>query len=216
MSTQTQQKPDKEVYELTRSDFAENFFYLHGEPFSLDDYPHMRRIYNTDADEVVLKCSRQVGKSTTLANIMLSNAAMTPDLRQLYVSPAVAQTQEFSRDKVEPVIRQSPFIRKYMVNSKLVQNVYKKEFANRSVIDLRYALLDADRIRGISADVNLFDEVQDLRKDVIGVVKETMSRSLIKNSWYTGTPKRTKGTLADYWFNSTQYEYALKCEACNH
>lgn len=209
-------KADKKVYELTRSDFAENFFYLKGEKFSLDEYPHMRRIYNTNADEVVMKFSRQTAKSTTLANMMLANASMTSDLRQLYVSPAVAQTQEFSRDKIEPVIKQSPFMRKYMVNSKMVQNVLKKEFANRSVIDLRYALLDADRIRGISADWNFFDETQDLRKDVIGVIKETMARSMVKRTVYAGTPKRTKGTLADYWFNSTQYEYALKCEACNH
>lgn len=38
---------------------------------------------------------------------------------------------------------------------------------------------------------------QDLKKDVITVIQETMSRSLIKKSVYAGTPKRTKGTLAD-------------------
>lgn len=209
-------KPNKKTYELTRSDFSENFFYLKGQKFSLDHYPFMRRVYNSDADKIVLKCSRQVGKSTTLANVMLANTAMMPDLRQLYVSPSVKQTQEFSRDKIEPVIRQSPFMRKYMVNSKMVQNVLKKKFTNRSAIDLRYAHLDADSIRGISADMNFFDETQDLRKDVIGVVEETMANSTIKKSFYAGTPKRTKGTLADYWFGSTQYEYALKCEACNH
>jgi hypothetical protein len=48
-----------EKVELTLSDFVENFLYLNGDPFSLDDYPHMRRIYNTDADRTVLKFSRQ-------------------------------------------------------------------------------------------------------------------------------------------------------------
>ncbi len=207
---------DKEQIELALSDFAENFFYLGGQPFSLDDYPHMRRIYNTEAKKVVMKFSRQTAKSTSLANILLARALMKPNFKQLYVSPAVAQTQEFVRDKLEPVIKNSPLIRDYFVDAHMVQNVFKKEFKNGSVINMRYALLNADRIRGISSDVCLFDETQDLRKDVIGVIEETMSRSVTKRSIYAGTPKRTKGTLADLWFKSSQNEYAIKCEACNH
>lgn len=147
----------KKQIELPLSDFVENFFYLKGQPFSLKDYPHMRTIYNIDADKLVLKFSRQTAKSTTLSNMLLSTAYMSPQIRQLYVSPAVAQTQEFARDKLEPLITQSP-ISKNFVDSNQVQNVFKKEFKNGSVINLRYALLNADRIRGISADINMFDE----------------------------------------------------------
>lgn len=205
-----------EIVDITISDFAENFFYLRGSPFSLADYPHMRAIYNCPSDKIAMKFSRQTAKSTTLANILLARALMIPQFRQVYVSPAVLQTQEFARDKLEPVINQSPLIKKHFVSSNQVQNVLKKEFKNGSVINLRYALLTADRVRGISADVNLFDEVQDLKKDVIGVIEETMARSEVKKSIYVGTPKRTKGTLADYWFGSTQNEYAIKCGACNN
>jgi phage terminase large subunit GpA-like protein len=205
----------KKQIELPLSDFVENFFHLKGQRFSLEDYPHMRTIYNCDADKITMKFSRQTAKSTSLANILLARAYTNPQLRQLYVSPAVAQTQEFARDKLEPLINTSP-ISKNFVDSHQVQNVFKKEFKNGSVINLRYALLNADRIRGISADVNLFDECQDLKKDVIGVIEETMSRSEIKKSIYVGTPKRTKGTLADYWFKSTQNEYAVKSSASGH
>lgn len=203
------EKPKDEI-SLTRSEFAESFLYLKGRPFSLDDYPHMRPIYDSPADSIVMKTSRQVSKSTTLANMMLANAAMIPHHKQLFVSPSTAQTQEFSRDKLESVIIQSPFYEKYMIDPALVQNVYKKDFANGSTINLRYALLSADRIRGISSDRLFADEVQDLRKDVLAVVMETMNRSLWKKIVYAGTPKRTKGTLADLWYNSTQFEYAVK------
>jgi len=151
-------KTQKETVELTLSDFAENFFYLRGAQFSLDEYPHMRSIYNSTAKDVVMKFSRQTSKSTTLANIVLGRALMEPNINQLYVSPAVAQTQEWARDKLEPVIKNSPLIQNHFIDSNLVQNVYKKEFKNGSVINLRYALLNADRIRGISADYNYFDE----------------------------------------------------------
>jgi hypothetical protein len=110
----------------------------------------------------------------------------------------------------------SPIITERFTSNKLVKNVLKKEFTNGSVINLRYALLNADRIRGISANANYFDECQDLLKDVIEVTEKTMARSIIKKSYYVGTPKRTKGTLADFWFKSTQYEYAVKSSASGH
>ncbi|MCK5613646.1 phage terminase large subunit family protein [Candidatus Pacearchaeota archaeon] len=56
---------------------------------------------------------------------------------------------------------------------------------------------------------------QDLKADIIPVAEEAMSRSLVKRSIYSGTPKRSKGTLADFWFRSTQNEYMLRCGACN-
>lgn len=202
--------PKQQKIDLSRSEFAENFLYLNGRKFSLDDYPFMRRIYDSPADKVVLKTSRQVSKSTTLANIQLANSAMRPYYRQLYVSPSMAQTQEFARDKLEPVILQSPLYQNYMLDPHKVQNVFKKEFKNGSVLNLRYALLNADRIRGISANEIMIDECQDMLYDNIGVIEETMSRSPVKRSWYAGTPKRTKGTLAKLWFSSTMYEYAIK------
>jgi len=154
----------------------------------------IEKTHNFLVDNILIS---NTAKSTTLANLMMAGATMIPNFNQLYVSPAMAQTNEFVRDKLEPVILNSPFIRKYMVDTNLVQNVFKKQFANGSVINSRYALLNADRIRGMSIDKLLFDETQDLRKDVITVIKETMTRSNYKETIYAGTPKRTKGTLAD-------------------
>ena len=201
---------------ITRSDFAEKFLYLNGQPFSLDDYPHMRQIYNTPKKNVVLMFSRQTAKSTSLANILITNSAMVPYFKTLYIAPTVDQTKVFSHDRVNPVIEGSPLIRDFYINTSLVQNVFMKQFLNGSRMYLRYALLSADRIRGYSADMNLFDEVQDLREDVIPVIQETMSRSEYKISWYCGTPKRTRGTLAGLWRRSNQCEYMLKCTPCNY
>lgn len=71
-------------------------------------------------------------------------------------------------------------------------------------------------ITGNSADQNNFDECQDLLPDIIPVVQETMSRSTYKWTTYSGTPKRTRGTLADIWHRSTMNEFVLKCTSCNH
>ena len=201
--------------ELSRSEFAEAFLYLNGHQLSLDDYPHLRQIYNINADDVVLHFSRQTAKSTTLANIMIANSALIPHFKTLYVAPTVDQTKVFSHDRVNPVMEGSPFIKEHYLNASVVQNVFMKQMLNGSRMYLRYALLSADRLRGYSADMNLFDECQDLRADIIPIIRETMSRSMHKKSLFSGTPKRTRGTLADIWNRSTQSEYTIKCEKCN-
>jgi intein/homing endonuclease len=154
-------------------------------------------------------------KSTSIANIMITNSAMIPGYKSLYVSPTVDQTKIFSHDRVTPVIESSPFIKTYFTNSSLVQNVFMKQFLNGSSLYLRYALLTADRLRGMSTDHNLFDEVQDMRLDLIPIIQESMSRSMYKRTLYSGTPKRTQGTLASLWKRSNKGEYVIKCVSCN-
>jgi hypothetical protein len=160
--------------------------------------------------------SRQTAKSTTSANLMITNRVMHNYFKSLYVAPTVDQTKVFSHDRVNPVLLGSPLVHDYYMNSSMVQNVFMKQLLNGSRMYLRYALLSADRLRGYSADMNIFDEIQDSREDIIPVVQETMSRSMFKWSLYAGTPKRSKGTLATIWGRSSKNEYILKCNACNH
>lgn len=200
---------------MTRSEFAERFLYLNGRQLSLSDYPFLRQVYDEVAQKTVLKFSRQTAKSTTMANIMITNSAMTSYYKTMYVAPTVDQTKVFSHDRVAPVLESSPLIKDFYMSTALVQNVHMKQLLNHSKMYLRYALLSGDKLRGYSSDEIFFDECQDLKSDIIPVAEEAMSRSLVKRSIYSGTPKRSKGTLADFWFRSTQNEYMLRCNACN-
>jgi hypothetical protein len=205
------------------SDFVQKFFYLNNEPFSLDDYPHMRLIYDIDPMKVVLHTSRQVAKSTTLANFMLAKCILMPyanskhkgGFKILAVSPTVEQVRVFSYDRVDTVIEQSPIFKKYFMSSSTIQNVFQKRFLNGSVIYLRYGSATADRIRGISADMNLIDEVQDIPDDNIDVIEMTMARSIYKHVIYAGTPKHIIGPLANRWRQTTKNEWIVKCQHCS-
>lgn len=196
------------------SKFTERFLYLNGVPFSFQGYEHMIPIYDINPPELVLKTSRQVAKSTTIANKMIAKAAMIPHFRQLYVSPTSDQTKIFSMDRVDPVIRTSPLLKKYYYDNSTTMNVFTKQFLNESKMYLRYALLTPDRLRGLSTDINYYDETQDLLQDIIPIVNQSMSRSLYKQSVFAGTPKRTKGTLASIWYRSTMNEWMPKCDHC--
>ena len=181
---------------VTRSQFAEKILYLGGNPLSLDDYKFMRPVYNSTHPSIVLHTSRQISKSTTLANLMIANSVMIPHFKTLYISPTVDQTKIFSGDRVQPVMDESPYIHKHLMSTALAQNVFTKQLKNKSKMYLRYALQSADRLRGISADAVNFDEVQDLIPDIIPVANETMSRSMYKWNMYSGTPKTSTTTLA--------------------
>ena len=119
---------------FTMSDFIEKFFYLNLRPFSLDDYPHMRIMYDIESPEIVLHTSRQVSKSTTLANLALGKMVIMPQtrpefyggFRTLYIAPTVEQVKVFSHDRITPVLQQTPLITKYFLDSHQIQNVFHK------------------------------------------------------------------------------------------
>jgi hypothetical protein len=190
--------------------------YLDGNPFSLDDYPFYHDIYDNSYDALLLKTGRQVAKSTTLSNFIITEACATPHWRSLFVAPSQEQTTKFSQTRVGKTIFYSPEIRKRWVSKELSSRVYMKMFTNGSEIAFSFANDDPDRARGISADRVAYDEVQDIMYDeVIPVVNECMANSDFGYETYCGTPKSMENTIETLWQWSTQTEWVIKCQACS-
>jgi len=153
--------------------------------------------------------------STTLAAMTATNSILMPGYQSLYVAPTVDQSKIFSHDRLAPFLEGSPWVKKHYLSSSLIQNVFTKQLLNQSKIYVRYALLTADRLRGLSADQICYDETQDLVLDLIPVIDEVMSRSNYKKRIFAGTPKLTRGTLAFHWKRSTRNEWFVKCPGCS-
>jgi hypothetical protein len=71
-----------------RSQLAQKLLYLDGAPFSLADYPFFPDIYDGHNQGLLMKCGRQVAKSTTLCNFIICESLGIPHFRNLYVSPS--------------------------------------------------------------------------------------------------------------------------------
>jgi len=138
----------------------------------------------------------------------------------------------FSNDKLKGTIQGSDVITRNYLDKHTTDQVMYKELANGSRIYLRSAFHSADASRGISADLTIFDEIQDLVADHIPVIEQSMSHSLPKwtqmvqdnpnlpmflfnSKIYAGTPKTLDNTLERYWGVSSQNEWIVKCTACN-
>ena len=181
--------------QYTRTYVAEKLLWLDGKPFRLTDYPFFRGVYDIQVPEIVLKTGRQVSKSTCCANLMLIDSIMVPHFRTLYISPSREQTSKFSNTRLSKIIHYSPLIRNTYVDPKLPNNVLLQILSNGSEMSLSYADDDPDRVRGITADRELIDEVQDILYDaVIPVVKECMANSDYGYIIYAGTPKSMENT----------------------
>lgn len=196
------------------SEWVENFIHIKNadtfavEQMDLTQRKYLRRLYDTPSRKILFMTSRQTEKSTTLGNRFLTRMATKENYPSLFVTPSAMQTMTFSRARLDDIIEVSPLLRELSG----VSNLLEKRFKNGSVGYLRYAFLNADRIRGISA-VDLYaDEIQDLLPDVMPVIEEVTSHHQDPHLVYSGTPKTFDNTIEKYWNLSTQSEWAIPCE----
>ena len=189
---------------------------LNGRPYSLNNhYPFSPLFRVLTPKNQVWKTGRQLSKSTSLAahGIVLANAI--PFFKTLYVTPLYEQIRRFSNNYVRPFIDQSP-IKSQWAGSDTENSVLQRSFKNKSLMLFSFALLDADRVRGVSADRIALDEIQDMDPDHIPIIQETMSYSRYAISHFTGTPKSVDNPLEGLYKRSSQAEWFIPCHSCKH
>jgi hypothetical protein len=198
-----------------RAELAQKVLHLDGQPFALGDYPFFVDIYNGDHQGVLMKCGRQVAKSTTLCNFIICESLGIPHFRNLYVSPSQEQTQTFSNTRIGKTCHYSPLVRKYWTQTDFTHRTMLRMFRNGAEVKFTYAMDNPDRARGNTADRVNYDEVQDiLYEAVIPVINECMGNSDYGYETYAGTPKTMENTIEYLWSISTQNEWIMKCEGC--
>lgn len=191
---------------------------LKGKPYKLHNYFPFEPFFRTRMPKtVLLKTGRQVSKSTSLAaqGVVFSNSI--PYFSTLYVTPLFEMIRRFSHNYVRQFLEESP-ARKLFLGTKTMNSVLQRTFLNGSAMYFSYAFLDAERTRGIPADKNVIDEVQDMNYDFLQIIHETLSGSPYALKQYAGTPKSLDNTIEKLWQDSSQAEWMIKCQhgGCNH
>ena len=141
-------------------------------------------------------------------------AAARPHFYSLFVTPQFEQVRRFSTMNIRPFIRESP-LRHLWQSTTTEDSVLQRTFTNGARMLFSFAGLDADRTRGISAHRVAFDELQDMDKDHIPIILETLSADKeYALEQYSGTSKTTTTALAVAWQRSSQAEYWIPCDHC--
>jgi len=187
---------------------------LNGKPYHLQEHYPFSPIYNVQMPNAsVWKTGRQVAKSTNLASHGVILANCIPNFKTVYITPLYEQIRRFSNNYVRPFIDQSP-VKSLWSGTSTENSVLQRSFKNLSLMIFSFALLDADRIRGISADKVAIDEVQDMDPDHLPIINETMSHSPWALKQYTGTPKSLDNPIEALWQRSSQAEWFVPCYNC--
>ena len=203
------------VQKLRKSDLVISRLQFEGKPISFARYPLSRQIIDANAEEVLLKGGRQISKSMTLSNYMLSSIMGIPFIRFLYIAPKVEQTKVFSKDKIKSRITESPEFKKWYTDKTCMDNVFYKDYINGACVYFR-AITQADAIRGISVNANILDEIQDIPSEIIPIVEETMSGREYNPRWYAGTPKSITNYIETLWQQSSQVVPVMVCPGGHH
>jgi len=203
----------------TRSDklaFCKNFVRLNGKPIEFDGRSYLPAIYGCDSGNLVLRASRQVEKSTFLANTIIHQACTQPGIKILFVCPRTEQARLFSYTRLIPMIVDSPVIRRRLLGrSGRRPKITSMIFDNGSQVFIRSAYHSADSARGISADTLMVDEFQDMAAGDLPVLMETMSHATNPRTILTGTPKDVSNHLEDVYRRSTAGHWVAVCPCCS-
>lgn len=199
---------------MDRMQLAQSIVHLDGCPISYSGRPYLRAIYNSKAERLVLRCSRQVEKTTTLSVMLLMHASLNPGSTALIVMPRREQVWLFRDTRLMPMLEQSPGFTTLLAGKGWSHTAQNWEFSNGSRLFMRSAYLSADSARGISADLLVLDEAQDLSPDAIPVLEQVLSHASRKRVIIAGTPKLGDNPLEAAYLNGSRCEWVARCQKC--
>ena len=203
------------------SEIAKALLTLKGKPYSLDDRKIMRDfVMDSPAHRILVIGGRQIEKSTTIAAKMLIYSLSIPFFNAVYVAPSPEQRKIFAYQRTKAFLDGiRPEIRKHLfLNRQDEKRVFYIPFANSSSIIHYHTGTNPDKVRSVSADMLVFDEVQDHDADALGVIEHVLFHSDFRGGYelIAGTAKTIEHPTHYYWEKSTQAEFLIKCEHCGH
>ncbi len=210
-------------------------------PFS-DIYRYIGiKALEKDAKPVVIVKGRQVGATTMAAALELFFTCSSlfgknnrPPMRIMHCFPLLEIGYRYTKQKLNTMIRSATpdnnaakklgKSKTYIENkidktSSANDSISFKQFENGNCVLIESTGLTADRLRSITCDVILYDEVQ----DIPGAALSNSSKSLTKAQYgpdgmgvqvYFGTPKQKGTDFHKIWLASSMQYFHLGCESC--
>ena len=138
----------------------------------------------------------------------------------LFVFPTIDEVTDFSSTRLETLIRENPgAIGKYVTTDraglKKINTCYLYFRSGRDTKTIETKVKSSSKMKSISVDVALFDEVDEMDQDAVDKAKFRMETSTIGNEFYLGNPTIPEYGIHGYYLKSDQKAWMTKCQACN-
>lgn len=163
----------------------------------------------------IFLCGRQIGKTASAAGYCTINTTWRKGFRVLYVAPLALYVARFHHIYMAKMLRN--WNMPWDVQDKhCISNVAEKTFVTGSHFHGVSCFNSAGNAIGIPADSVVFDEVQDLNIDFLPQILETLGTSVYSHELYFGTARGVENTIQKIFDQSSQSEFAVRCDACNY
>jgi len=184
-----------------------------GTRLTFSNRPYLQDIYNTLAENLVIRASVQCGKSEMLIVDHFAFAAAGLDL--FYVMPKYELRNRFVQNRVDKCIAYTPEYRKYTSKARNkvdLNNCSLKSFGDRSII---YAGSNTTAdFREAPADAAFVDEMQECDLDNLQLLSDRMTDSDYKFRRWSGNPNYTDCNIDHEYLLSDQRVYNVPCKSC--
>lgn len=220
----------KPAPDLTIGEWADNYRVLSKESsaeagkWSTDRTPYMKDIYNcltdSETESVTIMSSSQVGKSEMLLNILGRYMHLDP-CSILFVQPTVEDAKAFSKERVEPMIRDTKVLRELVkkANKKAEGTVQGKMFPGGFV-----RFVGANSPSGLASRpirITLLDEVDRFPQsageegDPVQLAERRTTTFFNRKMLRVSTPTDdTTSKINKLFLQGSQEEWCLSCPHC--
>jgi len=190
--------------------FAEKFFTVNGEPYSLDKFPYAKDIYKDESEFIILFLARSLTKSTIATNKITHKLVTLKGKGKSAIATAPTDNQAWRLTK--EIFRPNIIDSQHRALNKLIEaadgsdQVGEVDLANGSKWTAKGAWATGKAIRGPHRHYGVVDEMQDMTRTAWYVLLEVVNlpgRQIIAMG--TGGPQ---GTLwHELWEKSDKKEW---------
>lgn len=160
-------------------------------------------------------CGRQIGKTVSAAAAATMNLLWRFMFKVLYVAPLALYTNRLHHLYMGAMTR-GHLLPWAIQDRHCVNNVLEKTFLTGGHFHGVSCFNSAGNAIGIPTDLNIYDEVQDLNMEFLPQIRETLGNSDFRYEMFFGTARGIDNTIQQLFDDSTQSEFAVKCDACGH
>jgi len=173
-----------------------------------DKRPYLVKLYNDLSPEQVYMKASQVGATAMFMNKMIY-MSLKQGLTIIFTLPTSGDAGELSASRFNPSMRFSEIGTFFNAD---IDNVKIKQI-NNSYIYFRGTWNERQAI-SIPADLNIHDELNFSRPDIIGIFQPRLGASNFKGTWLASTPTMTKFLIDKEFENSNKQFWMIPCPKC--
>lgn len=196
---------------------------LVGSQFQLPGHEYQVEVLDDDSQ---FQCSRKATQTTFSESYILKSLHPLIHRRLphgiLYLMPTADDVTDFSASRFLPLIKDNPATIGRFINDtnranlKRIGNAYLYFRGAKLSQTIESTVKSSTKLKSIPVDGCVFDELDEMDQNAMGLARGRMAHSDIKFEWYLGNP-----TIPDYGIDriyerrSDRRVWVIKCQACN-